>query len=148
MILNIHPHILHMMYKLITTPPNTAICVHGSNDGSAYSIDGRVRHFRAYYPNTIDCEIAGTGTIAMLITEPFILKRLKEIANHKVTGMVDLLFALECHKLGVKILNVDKNFSLQPMEQPKESTNLFSENKCRKEQMDSYITTIRRLKSL
>lgn len=141
-------YFIHMMYKLITTPPNTAICVHGSNDGSAYSIDRRVRHFRAYYPNTIDCEIAGTGTLVMLITEPFILKRLKEIATHKVTGMVDLLFALECHKLGVKILNVDKHFSLQPMEQPQESTNLFSENKGRKEQMDSYITTIRGLKSL
>lgn len=141
-------YLVHMMYKLITTPPNTAMCVHGSNEGSAYSIDRKVRHFRAYYPNTIDCEIAGTGTVAMLITEPFILSRLKKIAHHKTTGMVDLLFALECHKMGVEILNVDKRFSLNPIEQPQNTSNLFSENKSRKELMDSYMETIRKLKSL
>jgi hypothetical protein len=50
--------------------------------------------------------------------------------------------------MGVEILNVDKRFSLNPIEQPQNTSNLFSENKSRKELMDSYMETIRKLKSL
>ena len=147
-ILYTQEYFIHMMYKILTTPPNSVVCVHGSNGGSAYSIDRKVRHFRAYYPNTIKCEIGGTGTIAMCITEPFILKRLRSITDHETTGIVDLLFALECSKLGIPIYNVDKRFELSPISQLESSTNLFAENKSRKTLMDSYMDTIRSLESL
>jgi hypothetical protein len=147
-ILYTESYIIYMIQKLLTTPKNTALCVHGSNKGSAYSSDREVRHFLSYYPNRITSEIAGTGTLSMLVDNSFILSKLKHIANKETTGVVDLLFALECSKLGIDIYNVEKDFHLEAIPQPQNSANLFTENKSRKELIDKYMLTVRELKSL
>lgn len=129
-------------------PPNTMLSFHGWSGPNFKS--RKVAHFKKKSSCFSEHTVLGTGVSGMWITDDWIRRELQMVSSHPTTGMVDLVVAHTCARLGVPRKTMPKSEGYLSAKSDVGGKTLFDSNQSseRLQLLNSFLQKIHSLDKL